>query len=1056
MTAPRARCLVVDLEAPPPVVDWEAAPLWRVIATTGGVPCWAAWVVSPGRLLDPEAFLEQTLADARERAAELALGERFAARLGIETPAPPPQTVSVIVCTRRRSHFLPGLLASLAALSPAPAEVIIVDNDPGDQDCRALVQSHGARYVREDRRGLDHARSAGLAAATGSIVAYTDDDCVVPTGWLARVERNFADPGVDAVTGPAFAYELETPAQLRFELEGGFIRGFAERQFDWITLAPSYSGRVGAGANMMFRRRRLQELGDPFPTELDAGTIAQTGGDLWVLYRVLEGGGRVIYDPGSYLFHRHRRDVDALERTFLGYGTGVAAAVSKLLVERHEPEAMLVLRWLWDQYRDSLKRRLLGQLDPRSMRVHALYLLGGIRGAFSWPRSLAAERRAAVHHPAPVAEHLPPDASSAAAPLPEALPRTMSPGAGPTVSVIIPTIGRPGVLARCLAALPAASPDHQIIVVDDRSDGGSAALPADLPLGVEVIRSGGAGAAAARNAGARHARGEILLFLDDDLIAGDGLVERHRDVHAQLDDAFVIGHSLPVPSESGWAARVGALWWHDHFRTLASRRRLAATDMLSGNVSIHRHRFLDLGGFPERLGRLRREDWLFGAAVLCAGMDVRYEWRAQARHEFTRSTAARLCAAVEEGWGDALLASAEPAFLRALPAAPSRRDAVRDTAVGSILARRRPRAFAVGLLDRLEALRLRATWLELFDYLQRIFYLHGRRRGAARLTAVDRPARRPVLALDPDGEACAFDGPLAPDLLVTADGRRTVIASDLGRWTIAQARAAARTVAAAGELRPAHKPARLPGLRIVLVAPEDDVSPSVRAGAEAADVELRLLAGGASPWEEVERLRGAQDADVIWVALPNTLLQEQAAAELRSLSDGDRVAVTFVGPGPHVARYLFDRALDSSDWLTRVKPPAIVGMRADALGRLGGVRSELEAIGGSAAPALDLLRRALHQGEVLGHGTATGITRRRYVRRPWRGHEWQRQRAHGALLAIEPLPLATVHLLRAAATIVVLGVSGSRSRRRRVTALAGLAHGAISARSARGGSRPDR
>ncbi len=1054
MTSPRARCLVVDLGAPPPAVDWEAAPLWRIIATTDGVPCGAAWVVSPGRLLDPEAFLEQTLVDAREWAAELALGERIAAQLGIETPAPPPQTVSVVVCTHRRSHFLPGLLSSLAALSPAPAEVVIVDNDPGDEDCRALVESHGARYVREDRRGLNHARSAGLAAVTGSIVAYTDDDCVLPTGWLARVERNFADPVVDAVTGPAFAFELESPAQLRFELAGGFNRGLAERQFDWMTIAPPLSGAVGAGANMMFRRHRLLELGEPFPPELDAGTIAQTGGDLWVLYRVLDGGGRVVYDPGSYVFHRHRHDVDALERTFLGYGTGIVAAVSKLLVERHEPEAILLLRWLWQQYREALKWRLAGQLDPRSLRVSALYLRGGIGGMFSWPRSLAAERQVAGRHPALIADHPPPESSQATAPLPGATPRASSPSAGPTVSVIIPTVGRPGVLARCLAALPAASTAHQIIVVDDRSAGASGPLLGHPQPGVEMIRSGGVGAAAARNAGARAARGEVLLFLDDDLIAGEGLVDRHRAVHAQLRDVFVIGHSLPAPPGAGWAARAAALWWHDHFRTLASRRRLAATDMLSGNVSIRRDRFLDLGGFAERLGRLRREDWLFGAAVLRAGMAVRYEPQALARHEFTLSTGARMRAAIEEGWGDALLASAEPAFLPALPAAPSGRTAVRITVLGSILARRRPRALAVGVLDRLESLRMRSQWLGLFNYLQQMFYLHGRRRGAAQLAVGDRSPCRPVLALDPDGQPCTFDGPLAPDLLVAANGSETVIASDVGRWTITQARAAARTVAAAGELRPAPRPVRLPGLRVVLVAREEDVGPAVRGGAAAADVQLCLVAGGASPWAEVERLVGARHADVIWVALENTLLQECIAAELRSLSDGDRVAATLVVPGQNAVRYLFDGALDSSEWLLLAEPPAIVGIRADALERLGGVRSWLEAVGGPTAPALELLRRALHQGEVLGQGTATGIRRRRHVRRPWRNHEWRRQRAYGALLAIEPLPLATIHLLRAVATIAVLGVSGSRSRRRQMTALAGLAHGVISARSARSRGDP--
>ena len=110
-------------------------------------------------------------------------------------------------------------------MDPPPLELIVVDNDPGDEDCRAEVEQAGARYVREDQRGLDNARNAGLRVARGDLVAFTDDDCVPPPTWLRALGGLFADPAVAAVTGPAFAHSLDTPAQVRFEEQGGHRRG---------------------------------------------------------------------------------------------------------------------------------------------------------------------------------------------------------------------------------------------------------------------------------------------------------------------------------------------------------------------------------------------------------------------------------------------------------------------------------------------------------------------------------------------------------------------------------------------------------------------------------------------------------------------------------------------------------------------------------------------------------------------------------------------------------------------------------------------------------------
>jgi glycosyltransferase involved in cell wall biosynthesis len=1060
---PPARCLLIELDEPAPSIDWDSSPMWRIIATTAGVPCWGAWIASPGRLHDPEAFLDEVLLDARANARALALTGELRQALGIKPAAARAQTVSVVVCTHRRSEYLPGLLEALGNLSPRPAEVIVVDNDPGEMDCRELVLEHGARYVREDRRGLDHARVAGLRAAVGTIVAYTDDDCVPAARWLARVNELFADASVDAVTGPAFAYELATPSQLRFELEGGFNRGFVERRFDWMTFSPARSGAVGAGANMLFRRDRLLALGDVFPPELDAGTASETGGDLYALYRVLEAGGRVVYDPGSYVFHRHRREPEALARAFLGYGVGIVAATEKILLERRDPEALGNARWLWQQYREALMESVLGQRDKRSLRVAAYYFIGGITGLGKWRRALAQERaRSAVPQtpdgtnagmPSVVDGAQP--ARAAGAPGAPAMPAEHDAASrAVTASVVIPTIGRSNALAQALRALPRPGPGLEIIVVDDGRRP-SSELAAAVPAGVQVVRSGGVGAAAARNLGAGHAGGEIIIFMDDDLIAGEGLIARHLKAHDGRSDVFVIGHSVPDPVGDGWVARAATLWWHDHFRALSERDRLSPTDILSGNVSIRRDRFWELGGFPESFGRLRREDWLFGAMVLQAGLEVRFDPDAAARHRFTVTTASRLRAAAEEGCGDALLAHVEPEFT-AIPRARGTGLRSRSTvALAGLVARPRVASATAAALDGLERVRLRRLWLALFARAQRLAYLAGRTRGERSLGRPDAPSvERQRVVVGVDSSELSFEGLFAPDLRVGDGDGAVVLAADLGRWTTEHAQRAAWIMADEHRRRAPAPRLRSDGPGVAIVARRASLPEAVVSSCAAEGVTLRQCEGEESLWQHAAQLAASGTADVVWVVMPQAVLTAGIAAELRCMSDGDRVAVTVANPGSRRWRSLRDARLDSSDWLPVVGVPVIIGFRPDVLDRIGPLDLAAEPVGGSMAPGLDLARRALHAQEVLAEASVVAADWEYHRLRPWRNTEWQRQRARGSQIARGAKSRRITGMVQAGATILLMGGPSDRPVRWRAAALGGLIHGAIAGLKAATPSKP--
>ncbi|WP_460071559.1 glycosyltransferase family 2 protein [Streptomyces sp. YKOK-I1] len=113
------------------------------------------------------------------------------------------------------------------------------------------------------------------------------------------------------------------------------------------------------------------------------------------------------------------------------------------------------------------------------------------------------------------------------------------------VSVVVPTRDRTTRLLLTLTALGRQTLGRErfeVVLVDDAPHPGAvaqvlSALPPGLP--VRTADTGGRGAAHARNTGAREARGELLLFLDDDTLAGPGLLEAHLAAHAHTETAVL-------------------------------------------------------------------------------------------------------------------------------------------------------------------------------------------------------------------------------------------------------------------------------------------------------------------------------------------------------------------------------------------------------------------------------------------------------------------------------------------------------------------------------------
>ena len=251
---------------------------------------------------------------------------------------------SVVIATHDRPRRLAACLESLLHQDHPRFDVIVVDNAPSSPETAELIASRYAptgrvRYLREDTPGLGRAHNRGLAAVVAPIVAFTDDDVVVDSRWLTMIASQFmTSEAIGCVTGLILPAELETRAQYWAERHGGFGKGFERRIYDLGDhrqsgrLYPYAAGQFGSGANMAFRTDVLRRIGG-FDPALGAGTLARGGDDLGAFFAVIQAGYQLAYEPGAIVWHHHRAEEAGMRRQAFGYGVGLGAYLTKLVLD---------------------------------------------------------------------------------------------------------------------------------------------------------------------------------------------------------------------------------------------------------------------------------------------------------------------------------------------------------------------------------------------------------------------------------------------------------------------------------------------------------------------------------------------------------------------------------------------------------------------------------------------------------------------------------------------------------------------------------------------------
>ena len=248
-------------------------------------------------------------------------------------PLPDNISVSVVVATFDRPDDLRNCLKHLKAQKTRrPVEIVVVDNHPESGLTPPVVREFpGVVLVKETRQGLAYARNAGFVASTQEILIATDDDVTVPEDWIEKLVTPFARADVMVVTGNVLPIELDDPSQQAFEDYGGLGRGFYGYEVggDWYELfphKPSPTWSLGATANAAFRASIFHhpEIG-LMDEALGPGMPSGVGEDTYVFYKVLKAGYTIVYNPRAFVWHKHRKTRQALERQLYGYSKGHVA-----------------------------------------------------------------------------------------------------------------------------------------------------------------------------------------------------------------------------------------------------------------------------------------------------------------------------------------------------------------------------------------------------------------------------------------------------------------------------------------------------------------------------------------------------------------------------------------------------------------------------------------------------------------------------------------------------------------------------------------------------------
>jgi glycosyltransferase involved in cell wall biosynthesis len=237
----------------------------------------------------------------------------------------PQPFVSAVICTRNRPDKIGNAVESVLANTYPNFDLAIIDqsaNGETEAISRRVGERDGRiRYQRMSKSGLSRAYNLAIASTTGSIIAFTDDDCLVPSDWIEKIVTAFQEhrdgelmygqvlPAYPENGGEALTPFLCIDKPERLDRANGF------RVF-------------GMGANFAARRSLFERVGT-FDEVLGGGGPLKSSQDFDLAYRAYRRNAAILLRPEVIVRHDGRREREDWPALLRAYGFGNGAFYSK-------------------------------------------------------------------------------------------------------------------------------------------------------------------------------------------------------------------------------------------------------------------------------------------------------------------------------------------------------------------------------------------------------------------------------------------------------------------------------------------------------------------------------------------------------------------------------------------------------------------------------------------------------------------------------------------------------------------------------------------------------
>jgi glycosyltransferase involved in cell wall biosynthesis len=238
--------------------------------------------------------------------------------------------ISVIIPVYNGGRTLPDCLRALQNQTYPPDEVIVVDDGSTD-DTAAVAARFGVTVLSQVNAGPAAARNRGAEAARGSILLFTDADCVPAPDWIERMSAPFADPTVAGAKGEYRTRQRELIARfVQQEYQDRYDRMAGRSQIDFVD---TYSAA--------YRRDLFLAAGGFDPTFPTASVEDQE-----FSFHLAGQGHRLVYVPGAIVYHQHDRNLAqyARRKYWIGFWKALVTRryPAKLVRDAHTPQMLKV------------------------------------------------------------------------------------------------------------------------------------------------------------------------------------------------------------------------------------------------------------------------------------------------------------------------------------------------------------------------------------------------------------------------------------------------------------------------------------------------------------------------------------------------------------------------------------------------------------------------------------------------------------------------------------------------------------------------------------------